>query len=206
MVRAGLTVERVTEAAAELADVVGFENVTLSALARSFGVKDASLYSHVKNVSDLRTRVAVLAAREFADRLTTAVAGRAGRDALVAFAGAYRDFVLECPGRYAATQLRIDPEVLAGSLGHQRLIEATLAMIRGYALPEPDRTDAVRLLRSVFHGYAGLEAAEGFQHSRAAQASWDRNVEALHFLLTHWSTATAGTETPATESGAGQPS
>ncbi len=51
MARAGLTADRVVEAAADLADEVGFENVTLSALARRFGVKDASRDSrHVKNL------------------------------------------------------------------------------------------------------------------------------------------------------------
>jgi AcrR family transcriptional regulator len=57
--RAGLNPERVTEAAAELADQVGFDNVTVTALARRFGVADASLYSHVRNVRELRERVAV---------------------------------------------------------------------------------------------------------------------------------------------------
>lgn len=62
MVRAGLTTDRVVAAAADLADSAGFDKVTISALARGFGVKDASLYSHVKNLQDLRTRVALLAA------------------------------------------------------------------------------------------------------------------------------------------------
>ncbi|GAA0852844.1 TetR family transcriptional regulator [Streptosporangium amethystogenes subsp. fukuiense] len=47
MVRAGLTAERLTRAGAELADKVGFDQVTVSALARRFDVKVASLYSHV---------------------------------------------------------------------------------------------------------------------------------------------------------------
>ena len=38
MARAGLTVERLVQAAAELADEVGFDNLTVSALARRFGV------------------------------------------------------------------------------------------------------------------------------------------------------------------------
>lgn len=62
MVRAGLTTDRVVEAAADLADSIGLDKVTVSALARGFGVKDASLYSHVRSVQDLRTRVALLAA------------------------------------------------------------------------------------------------------------------------------------------------
>ncbi|GHG65293.1 TetR/AcrR family transcriptional regulator [Streptomyces griseocarneus] len=186
MARAGLTAERVVRAAADLADEVGFDNITVSALARSFGVKDASLYSHVKNVRDLRTRVAVLAAGELADRIGAAVAGRAGKDALAAFAGAYRDFALERPGRYAATQIQLDPAAVAESPGHLRNVEYTYGMLRAYGLSEPDLTDAVRLLRSTFHGFVSLESTGGFGHSRDVRASWDRSVDALHTLLEHW--------------------
>ncbi|MFD5078717.1 TetR/AcrR family transcriptional regulator [Streptomyces sp. NPDC058371] len=194
MVRAGLTVDRVVVAAADLADEVGFENVTVSALARHFGVKDASLYSHVKSVQDLRVRVALLAGEEMIDRIAGAVAGRAGKDALAAFAGAYREFALERPGRYAATQIQIDQDVVAGTRALRRTAEITYGMLRAYGLDEPDLTDAVRLLRSTFHGFCGLEATGGFGAPRAVQASWDRMVDALHVLLEHWPREEAGDE------------
>lgn len=189
MARAGLTTERVVEAAADLADSVGFDQVTISALARGFGVKDASLYSHVRNLLDLRTRVALLAAGEFIDRINAAIAGRAGKDALIAFAAAYRSFALERPGRYEATQMRIDPEIAVRSSAYLRTIETIGAMLRAYGLTEPDLTDAVRLLRSTLHGYCALEANGGFAASREVDASWERAVDALHFLLEHWSSA-----------------
>lgn len=200
MARAGLTADRVVEAAADLADEVGFENVTVSALARGFGVKDASLYSHIRNVSDLRTRIAVLAAREQADRIGQAVAGRAGRDALTGFADAYREFALSRPGRYAATQIRIDPAVAAESTGHRRAVETTHAILRGYGLSEPDLTDAGRLLRSTFHGFLSLEQANGFGHPRDVRASWNRTVDALHFLLEHWPPPAPNSPAPARSS------
>jgi AcrR family transcriptional regulator len=186
MARAGLTADRLTQAAADLADEVGLDKVTVSALARHFGVKDASLYSHVRNLADLRTRVAVLAAGEFADRLTAAVAGRAGGDALRAFADAYRAFAVEHPGRYAAYQLRLDPDVVAASPGHLRSIQATTAVLAGYGLAEPDLTDAVRLLRSAFHGWAGIEGASGFAHPRDVDTSWSRAIDALDLVLRNW--------------------
>ncbi|MFD7611344.1 TetR/AcrR family transcriptional regulator [Streptomyces sp. NPDC059828] len=186
MARAGLNTERVVAAAADLADEAGFDHVTMSALARRLGVKDASLYSHLRNAADLRIRVALIAARDFGDHVTTAVAGRAGKDALTAFAAAYRSFALKHPGRYAATQMPLSPEVVAVSPGHLRMSEATYAMLRAYRLPEPDLTDAVRLLRSTFHGYSSIEASGGFQAARDVRASWDRNIDALHFLLEHW--------------------
>ncbi|MEU9420125.1 WHG domain-containing protein [Streptomyces sp. NPDC051000] len=184
--RAGLTTERVTRAAADLADEVGFDQVTVSALARNFGVKDASLYSHVRNLQDLRIRVAVLAAGEIADLIGAAVAGRSGRDALAAFADAYRDFALRHPGRYAATQIQLPPDRGAASGGHLRFIELTYGVLRAYGLAEPDLTDAVRLLRSTFHGYSGLEATGGFGHPRDVGASWERIIDALHVALENW--------------------
>ncbi|MEV8549147.1 WHG domain-containing protein [Streptomyces glaucescens] len=186
MPRAGITADRLVTAAVELADEAGFENVTLSALARRFGVKDASLYSHVKNLQDLRTRMALRAGGELIDRIAAAVAGRAGKEALAAFAGAYRAYALEHPGRYAATQIRVEQTLLADSPALRRTAEITYGMLRAYGLGEPDLTDAVRLLRATFHGYCVLEAGGGFGAPRDVEQSWNRAVDALHTALTHW--------------------
>ncbi|MFD0024614.1 TetR/AcrR family transcriptional regulator [Streptomyces sp. NPDC058382] len=186
MVRAGLTAERLVRAGAELADEVGFDQVTVSALARRFDVKVASLYSHLKNSHELRTGIALLALEELADRGGAALAGRAGKDALSAFANVYRDYAREHPGRYAAAQLKLDPEAAAASAGG-RHAQMTRAILRGYDLTEPDQTHAVRLLGSVFHGYVSLEMQGGFSHSAPdSQVSWARTLDALDALLRNW--------------------
>ncbi|MGW4062577.1 TetR/AcrR family transcriptional regulator [Amycolatopsis sp. NPDC004747] len=186
MVRAGLTTESVVRAGAELADEAGFDRLTPSELARRLGVQVASLYSHVKNANDLRTKVALLALDELAVRAAAALAGRAGRDALVAFADVYRDYAREHPGRYAAAQLRLDPETAAASAG-PRHAELMRAILRGYDLAGPDETHAVRLLGSVFHGFVGLETQGGFDHSSPPAAdSWVRILAVLDSLLRDW--------------------
>jgi AcrR family transcriptional regulator len=188
MVRAGLTTERLVIAGAELADEVGFDQVTVSALARRFDVKVASLYSHLKNSQDLKTRIALLALEEMADRAADALAGRAGKDALAAFADVYRDYARRHPGRYAAARYPLDSETAAASAG-PRHAQLTRAILRGYDLAEPDQTHAVRLLGSVFHGYVSLESAGGFSHSAPdSQESWTRILDALDSLLRHWPT------------------
>ncbi|MFF0791246.1 TetR/AcrR family transcriptional regulator [Streptomyces spiralis] len=183
MPRAGLTTERLVRAGADLADEVGFDQVTVSALARRFDVKVASLYSHLRNSQDLRTRIALLALEELADRAADALAGRAGRDALAAFADVYRDYARAHPGRYAAARLRLDPETAAASAG-VRQAQMMRAILRGYDLPEPDQTHAVRLLGSVFHGYVSLELAGGFSHSAPdPQDTWTWILDRLDALL-----------------------
>ncbi|MEU5769397.1 TetR/AcrR family transcriptional regulator [Streptomyces asoensis] len=186
MGRVGLSTDRLVRAGAELADEVGFDGVTVSALARRFDVKVASLYAHVRNSDDLRTRIALLALEELADRGDLALAGRAGKDALTALADVYRDYARTHPGRYAAAQLRLSPETAAASAGprHARM---TRAVLRGYDLTEPDRTHAVRLLGSVFHGYVSLELGGGFSHSAPdTQETWTRVLDALDALLRNW--------------------
>ncbi|WP_331733240.1 TetR-like C-terminal domain-containing protein [Streptomyces sp. NBC_01276] len=186
MVRAGLNAAVLVAAAAAMADEAGIEKVTLSALARRFGVKDASLYSHVRNLRDLRVRVALLASEEMTGRIADAVAGRSGKDALVAFADAYRAYALAHPGRYEATQMRFRPEEVVDSAALRRSVELTYGMLRAYGLREPDLTDAGRLLRSAFHGFVHLELGGGFNHSRTVGESWARSLDALHVTLENW--------------------
>jgi AcrR family transcriptional regulator len=190
--RAGLTTDRLVAAAADLADEAGYENVTLSALARRFGVKDASLYAHVRGLRDLRTRMALLAGGEMIDRIAAAVAGRTGKEALAAFANAYREYALAHPGRYTATQIRLDQSLVSDSPAMRRTAEVTYGLLRAYALDEPDLTDAVRLLRSTFHGYCALESSGAFGAPRDHEASWNRAIDALHIALVNWPRGAAG--------------
>ena len=186
MGRVGLTTRRLVLAGAELADEVGFEHVTVSELARRFDVKVASLYAHVRNYQDLKTRIALFALEELADRAADALAGRAGKDALTAFADVYRDYGREHPGRSAAARLRLDPETAAAGAG-VRHAQMTRAILRGYELKEPDQTHAVRLLGSFFHGYSSLELAGGFDHSLPdSDETWTRLLDALDALLRNW--------------------
>jgi len=186
MARAGLSPDVLVTAAADLADEIGFENVTIGVVARRFGVREPSLYSHIRNANDLRVRVAARALGELADRLSEALAGRSGRDALLAFAAAYRDYAKKCPGRFAAARMPLPLDSPAADAA-RRHSDLTRALLRGYALGEPAETDAVRLLGATILGFVTLEAAGSYLHNpRTADASWNAAFEALDMALRNW--------------------
>lgn len=174
MPRAGLDAAAVVAAGAALADEVGFANVTMGKLAERLGVRTPSLYKHVKGQEDLNRRIATLALGETAEAVGDAVQGYAGRDALAAAARAFRAFVVAHPGRYAAT-IGVEPEGPDDPLATagQRLLRAFSAVLRGYEIKEADRNHALRMLRSLFHGFATLEAANGFQWSTDIDESFE---------------------------------
>ncbi|KRE60162.1 TetR/AcrR family transcriptional regulator [Nostocoides sp. Soil756] len=199
MPRAGLSPERLTLAAAELADREGLHAVTATALARHFGVAPASLYSHVRGTLDLRERVALLGLQESADALADVLAGRSGRAALAALAAGYRDYATAHPGRWAATRTRLDPAAAATSAGprHAALARAALG---AYGLDEPDLTHAVRIVGALVQGWIELETAGSFDHSDPpAAASRERLVDALDAMFRAWPATPHPTTTPQTE-------
>ncbi len=164
MPRAGLDAATVTEAAAALVDEIGFENLSMGLLAERLGVKTPSLYKHVASQAELAHRIAVLAMTEVADAVRDATQGRAGSDALAAGARAMRTYVLEHPGRYAAGNAARptgpdDP--LVPAVG--RVLASWAAMLHGYRLDPDQEIHALRMLRSLLHGFATLEAIGSFQ-------------------------------------------
>ena len=182
MPRAGLTRERLIEAAANFADEYGLGALTLAALARHFGVKLPSLYSHVKNSDDLKSGVASFAFSALADRADAAIAGCSGKAALVALANVHRSFAMEHRGLSEATRHPFHPHGPIPS-GAIRMATISQAVLRDYPLSETDRTHAIRLLASFFLGFPMLEQAGSFGHcAPAPDASGLIGLDALDAL------------------------
>ncbi len=183
MPRAGLTASTVVAEAARLADEVGFDGLTLAALAARFGVAVPSLYKHVDGVEAIRRGVAIVGLRELGAAMDGALAGTDGGAAssdLRALARAYRAYARAHPGRYAAT-LRAAP---AGDAEYVAAGEAIVRIVFGVlgarGLVGDDAVDATRALRAALHGFVSLEAAGGFGMPRDVDRSFDRLIEALN--------------------------
>lgn len=186
MPRAGLSRERLIEAAVALTEADGFAALNLAALARGFDVKLASLYAHVRNVEDLRAEVALAALAKLAAVVDEAIAGRAGREALYAYAEAQRDFALAHPGLFEAARYPLSAELAQASAG-VRIARASRAVFRSYALGDADQVHATRLLGSFLLGFVLLERSGSFAHSAPETAeSWARGLESLHMTISGW--------------------
>ncbi|GGU36421.1 TetR-like C-terminal domain-containing protein [Nocardioides albus] len=196
MGRPGLNRTAVIAAAADLADELGFDAVTISVLARHLGVRSPTLYSHISGATDLRTAVTAYVLDELADATSTAIAAGEGRDLLVAYADAIRDFARRSPGRYdATTRQRVPPasdpaaeipdSVAAAITAGRRNADLALAVVRSYGIAQTDETYAVRLMSSLIHGYITLELAGTFAHSEpSSDATWGEALDDLDGSLT----------------------
>jgi AcrR family transcriptional regulator len=176
--------------AARVADEVGFERLTLAAVAERFGVAVPSLYKHVDGLEGLRRGLAVLAIRELGDALARATR-RTGSDGLRAMARAYRRYARAHPGRYAATLRAPDPRDEQAGAAATEVLGTVLLVLGGYGLSGDDAVDAARALRSALHGFVALEALGGFGLPRDVERSFERLVEIFDAALRTWN-PTAG--------------
>jgi AcrR family transcriptional regulator len=185
--RAGLNTDRVVTGAAELADEVGLDQLTLVALAARLGVRQPSLYKHVASGDALQRLISMRGKAELGDVLGRAATGRARDDALVAMARAYRAWALDHPGRYQAAQRPsavgdADDEAIS-----HRAIQALVAVMDSYGLYGDEATDAIRAFRAALHGFVALESSGAFALPASVDRSFDRLVRALIRALPSWS-------------------
>ncbi|MEX1343666.1 MAG: TetR/AcrR family transcriptional regulator [Candidatus Limnocylindrales bacterium] len=180
MPRAGLSTDIVVHEAADLADEIGYDALTLTALATRLNVAVPSLYKHVGGLDALRRQVALLAVEELGSAMRAAGGERrAARDDLRALAAAYRRYALEHPGRYAATVRAApagDVELLAAS---DAAVGVVLDALGTYGLAGDDLVHAARSLRAALHGFASLESAGGFGLPQDVERSFEWMVEAF---------------------------
>lgn len=172
--------------AAELADLDGFDAVTLSAVARRLGVRAPSLYSHVRDLAALRDGITALALGELSDIIAVAIAGRASGEALRGFADAHRSYALQSPGRWQSLQRKAGPDAVQ-SAAAQRLVALADAVLLGYALSSVDRVHTIRLIGSTINGFLALERVGSFDHrAPEPEETWSVTLDALDRMLSTW--------------------
>lgn len=142
MPRTGARAQRVAErrqqildAARDIAEAEGWSGVTSRRLADAIGYTQPVLYGHFPGgKTEIMRTVALAGFTELAAATRSAMAGKAGRDAVVAVAEVYLDFAATHPSLYEAmfqlpidarfaqddaeTELRAGFEALGAALGH----------------------------------------------------------------------------------------
>lgn len=176
----------VVNRAAELADTIGLDELTITRLGRALGIAPPGVYRHVADLEDLRRAIGQKATRDVAVVLASACAGLSGHDALSAIAHALRDWSAKHPAQYTALQIAPDHDDESSVAAADELMDVIASALRAYRLSGDDLTDAIRLIRSTLHGFIELELGEGFKENRATGATFERIVGALDTVLIAW--------------------
>lgn len=149
----GLSRAVIVEAAAQSVRENPFQQISVNELARTLGVKPASLYNHISSAEDIRTEVGLYAARKLIRETQEAVSGKMPQDALMAFAKAYRAYELENPGLYFYIIHLHDAEDSRLREAAAGIIQPILEILNDYGLTQAQCCHWQRVFRSMMHGF-----------------------------------------------------
>jgi AcrR family transcriptional regulator len=161
-VRPGINKRVVLQAAIELADEMGLEQVTLTLISQKLKIKTPSLYNHVDGMPGIRKDMAYWSLSQMKDQLADAAIGVSGEDALIAMGVAYLAFARKHPGLYEATLSAPDRNDSVMQNLAEDILNLLLRVLEVYSLSDEESLHTVRGLRSIFHGFVTLEIKKGF--------------------------------------------
>jgi AcrR family transcriptional regulator len=173
----GLDSRIIFETAAELAEKIGLDKVTLFLVAERLGVKSSSLYNHLDGLQDLSSGIARLGISRLDDAVRNAAIGRSKEEALKAMASAYRNYAKSNPELYKAIlRYPIFTDQTIHEAG-QNVVRILYQVMEPYHYTEEEIIHFVRGFRSALHGFVSLEEAGFFQSTEAnVDESYDRMV------------------------------
>lgn len=176
----GLDTQTILNAAAELAEEEGLENVSLLQVAEKLGVKSPSLYNHLSGLQELSLGIARLALTRLGETICNAAVGRSKDDALMKIALAYRRFAKENPELYKAIlRFPVYEDSNIQETGHA-IVRILYQIMEPYHLSKEGTIHFVRGFRSALHGFVSLEEAGFFQDTEAdADKSFERLISRL---------------------------
>jgi len=151
--------EQVVAAAEEIVDELGWDRLTMAALAARLGTKAPSLYNHVASLEDLKRELQERTIRMIGRELVPATMGRAGRESFLELARTYREFVLRYPERYLGMTRMPIVDQAAFAVAARDANEALAAVVRSYHVPEEHLLLAQLATFAALHGALSLEVS-----------------------------------------------
>ena len=183
MPRAGPDPAVIAADAAELADEIGWDQLTLAAVAARFGVRQPSLYKHVAGLRELRRDVSVLAGRELHSGTHRRGRRQVGGRCLQAMARPTARSPRSIPGGTRPASSRRHPATPSTNRWPPAILRTVSAVLAGFGMTGDDTIHAIRGLRALMHGFVSLEAAGGFAMPQDLDESYRRLIDGFAWSL-----------------------
>ena len=179
MARVGLTKDRIVRKAAELANEVGFDKITLKLLADSLHVQPPSLYNHIEGIVALQKEIMLFGWREMDEKMTQAALCVSGYDALEAICHAFYQYATENPGVFNAMlwyNKFQDDEAQEATKRIFSMIYKDFSMLN---IGKNNCDHLIRTFRSFLEGFALLVNNKAFGNPVTIEKSFEISLQVL---------------------------
>lgn len=179
MARVGLDRETIIKRAAQLANEIGIENITLKMLADDFKVKLPSLYNHIEGVKALKTEIMIYGWKEMEDKIVEAAVGVSGYDALEVICRTFYDYATQNAGIFNAMLWYNKFENDEMQSVTKKLFEIVFKIFASLNISQEHCEHLIRTFRGFLEGFSLLVNNKAFGNPISIQDSFDISLKVL---------------------------
>ena len=183
MQKRGLTRQLLLQAAIDIVETEGTENLTVCKLAQKVSVKPASLYNHIRGINDIKNDVVKHAANMLEEAVMSASVGKSKDEALLDMALNYRKYAHSHPELYKLLMGTTNLEDANTAKARRSLIRVLNQVLIPYQLSDEKTVHFIRSFRSTLHGFVSLEATGYFKTDVSPDESFIKMIEGQIILL-----------------------
>lgn len=179
MARAGIDKSKIIGRAAQMANEIGIEKITLKMLADDLRIQTPSLYNHIKGLADLKRELMIYSWKQMEDRLLNAAVGVSGEDALKAMCYAFLEYAKENPGVFGAMVGCNKFEDAETDKATSRLLLMLFKSMSSMNISEKNCNHLIRTLRSFLEGFPLLVINNAFGNPISMDDSFVVSIDVL---------------------------
>ena len=179
MARVGLDQNMIVVRAAQMANEIGLENITLKLVAKEFGVQTPSLYNHIKSLEDLKKQLMIYGWKQMEKKIIHAVCGVSGYDAMREICYAFYDYAIANPGVFNAMLWYNKFQNEENNEATDDLFQVIFKVMESMRISQEKANHLIRTFRSFLEGFALLVNNGAFGNPISIKESFDLSVEVL---------------------------
>lgn len=179
MARAGLDKNIIVTGAAQIANEIDVENVTLKLLADNLNIQTPSLYNHIKNLEDLQKELMIYGWNQMAEEILNAVAGVSGYDALEALCHAFYVYAVQNSGIFNAMLWynKYQNNVMPDST--ERIFSIVYKITSSLNIPKETCNHLIRTFHGFLEGFSLLVNNTALGNPSSIDDSFDLSLKVL---------------------------
>ena len=179
MARMGLDKDIIIYRAAQLANNVGLDNITLKALANDLNIQPPSLYNHISGLDDLKKELMLYGWLQMEDQILEAVAGISGYNAIEVMCRTVFEYATTNPGVFNAMVWYNKFENDETNNATKKLFPVVLKVFSSLNISQEDSDHLVRTFRSFLEGFALLVNHNAFGNPISINDSFELSLKVL---------------------------
>lgn len=176
-----ITKNAIIQAASDIADEKGLNNLSLKIVAEKLNIKTPSLYNHIDCLDDLLRAVAHNGMWQMNERMKQAAIGTIGAAAIKAVSVEYLNYMLEHPGVYETIQWATWHGTDETAAIFDDYLSLLITLIKSCNFNQAKTNEILNMLTGIIHGYTTLQLRYAFSNPVKAR---DDLCNALDVLLT----------------------